>query len=45
MAEKVKEKREIEPMDWCMIAFFVIGTIVIAYAFFKGLFMVPWTGM
>lgn len=45
MAEEVKEKRKIEGLDWAMVALFVIGTIVVAYAFFKGLFMEPWIGM
>lgn len=46
MANEVKkEKRKIESLDWAMIGLIVIGTIIIFYGFFKGLFMQPWTGM
>lgn len=43
--EPKEEKREIEALDWAMIALMVIGAIIIFYGFFKGLAMEPWTGM
>jgi hypothetical protein len=43
--KEVKEKREMEVLDWGMIVLIIIGTIIIAIGFFKGLGMEPWTGM
>ncbi|MBW1666570.1 MAG: hypothetical protein JRI79_08665 [Deltaproteobacteria bacterium] len=45
MAEEEKEKREMEALDYGMIILMIIGTIIIAIGFIKGLVWQPWTGM
>jgi len=43
--QELKEKREMEALDYGMIVLMIIGGIIILIGFIKGLGAEPWTGM